>query len=99
MYVLALDLDLHLPSCGSLKAKRAVLRPMIEGCRHRFGADVAEVAHQDMWQRAGVGIAVVAASAGHAEQRMDAIERWIWSGPDYEVSRAERHWLELEAAP
>jgi uncharacterized protein YlxP (DUF503 family) len=96
VYVLALDVELHLPSAGSLKAKRAVLRPLLEGCRRRFGADAAEVEHQDLWQRAGVGIAVVAPSAAHAEDRMAAIERWLWSGPDYEVCRCERHWLEVE---
>jgi uncharacterized protein len=96
MFVLALEVELHLPGCTSLKAKRAVLKPVVEGCRQRFGADVAEIDHQDLWQRAAIGVAVVAGSAAHAAERADAIERWLWSRPGHEVLGCERHWLEVD---
>lgn len=54
----------------------------------------AEVAHQDLWQRAGLGLAAVAASVGHVEDVLDQVERFIWSNPDVEVLGAERHWLD-----
>jgi uncharacterized protein len=47
--VATLELDLHLPAARSLKAKRSVLRPLIEGLRHRYQVAVAEVDHQDLW--------------------------------------------------
>lgn len=96
MHVLALEVEVHLPACTSLKAKRAVLRPVVEGCRHRFGLAVAEVDHQDLWQRATIGVAVVAASGGQAAERIDAVERWIWSRTDLEVIRSDRHWLDVD---
>ena len=51
--------ELHLPTCHSLKEKRAVIKPILEGCRRRFQVAVAEVGYQDKWQRAALGVAVV----------------------------------------
>jgi len=30
-----LEVDLHIPAARSLKSKRAVLKPLLEGLRHR----------------------------------------------------------------
>lgn len=80
-----MQFDLHLPHVHSLKEKRAVLKPIIEGARRRYQVAVAEVDFQDKWQRAGIGLAVVAASAGHAEEVLQAVERFVWSFPEVEV--------------
>jgi uncharacterized protein YlxP (DUF503 family) len=75
-----------------LKEKRAVLKPIVEGLRHRFSLSVAETDFQDKWQRAEIGVAVVSATAGHAQEVVDSVERWVWSRPDIEVSRFETEW-------
>jgi uncharacterized protein YlxP (DUF503 family) len=54
----------------------------------------AEVDHQDLWQRAGLGLAAVAANVGHVDEVLDQVERFIWSNPDVEVLGAERRWLD-----
>lgn len=92
MHVGVAWVELHFPQSRSLKEKRAVLRPIVEGIRHRFHLSVAEVAYQDKWQRAAIGVAVVAESHGHASDVMDSVERWVWSRPDIEVSRFEVEW-------
>ena len=94
MFVLALDLDLHLPECRSLKAKRAVVRPVTDGLRARFRVAVAEVGEQDRWQRARIGVAVVGATEGHVRDVMDEVERFVWSRPDLDVLSADRTWLD-----
>ena len=94
MFVLALDVDLHLPDCRSLKAKRAVVRPIVDGARHRFRVAVAEVEFQDQWQRARLGVATVAATAHHATDVMDEVERFIWAQPGIDVLAIDRSWLE-----
>jgi len=94
VHVLALDLDLHLPECRSLKAKRAVLRPLTDGLRARFRVAVAEVGEQDRWQRARVGVAAVGASAGHVADIMDEVERFVWTQAGIDVLSADRTWLE-----
>lgn len=86
-------LELHIPTSRSLKEKRAVLRPIVEGLRHRFQISVAEVGYQDKWQRALIGMAVVSDSYSHAGEVVDSVERWVWSKPDVEVTRFEREWV------
>ena len=51
--------DFHLPSCRGLKEKRAFLRPLKARLRGEFEISAAEVAHQDLLQRAALGIAAV----------------------------------------
>jgi uncharacterized protein YlxP (DUF503 family) len=92
MHVAVARVELHIPQSRSLKEKRAVLRPIVEGIRHRFHLSVAEVAYQDKWQRAAIGLAVVAGSHAHAEEVVDSVERWIWSRPDIEVSSFDVEW-------
>src|SRR5439155_350184 len=63
---------------GSLKAKRHVLKGLKERVRARFEVSVAEVDHQDVWQRATLAVAYVSADARHANEvvskAMDFIE-------------------------
>ena len=65
--------DLHLPACHSLKEKRAVITPILDGSRHRYSVAAAEVDHHDKWQRAALGMATVAATPGHATDVLDAV--------------------------
>lgn len=94
MHVLALAIDLHLPDCRSLKAKRSVLRPILEGARARFPVAAAETDWQDTWQRAQLGFAAVSSSARVVQEIVDDVERFVWSAPDVEVTDVRRHWLE-----
>lgn len=71
-----------------------MLRPVLDGLRHRHPVAVAEVAHQGQWQRASVGMAAVSSSPGHAEELIDAAERFVWSFPDLEVLGSVRRWME-----
>ena len=89
-----MGIELHIPEARSLKAKRASVKPITEGLRSRFRVAVAEVAHQDTWQRTALGVAVVGASAGHVEDVLDEVERFVWSRPDVEVLSMERRWLD-----
>ena len=89
---------LHIPHSRSLKQKRAAVRPVVEGLRHRFSLSVAEIGHQDKWQRATIGLAVVSDSPGHVAEVVDAVERWVWSRPEVEVSGFERRLTEFDDA-
>ncbi len=93
MHVAVVQCELHIPTSRSLKEKRAVLRPIVEGLRHRFQISVAEVGYQDKWQRAVIGMAVVSDSYSHAVEVVDNIERWVWSKPGLEVTRFETEWV------
>ena len=71
-----------------------MVKPIVEGLRKKYAVAVAEVDHQDLWQRAAVGAAVVASSAQHAEDVLDEVERFVWSRPDIHVLEVTRSWLE-----
>ena len=59
MIVGLLHLDLHLPGVRSLKGKRHILRSLEARLRNRFNVAIAEVEHQDLWQRARLAIVSV----------------------------------------
>ena len=96
MHVAALFIEVHIPAADSLKAKRSVVRHLVEAARQRYGVSASEVSHHDLWQRAGLGFCVVAPSSAHAEQLLDRVERFVVSHPQIEVISIKRHWLETD---
>lgn len=96
MHAAALCFDLHVPESRSLKAKRAAIRPIVDGLRNRFKVSVAEVDHQDQWQRAAIAVALVSGSAAHLREQIDAVERFVAYARDIELLDTETAWLEVE---
>jgi uncharacterized protein len=94
VHAAAVCFDLHVPESRSLKTKRAALRPIVEGLRHRFRVSVAEVDHHDQWQRAAIAVALVAESDGRLRQLMESVERFVAGAADVELLDAETAWLE-----
>ena len=76
-FVAVVRIDLHFPDAGSLKAKRSELNAVKAGLHQRFGAAVAEVEHQDTWQRSTLLASVCAGSEGRVDGHVDAIGRWL----------------------
>ena len=72
MYVGMARISLTLAGAHSLKEKRMVLRRVVDRLA-KFNVAVAEVAHQDVWQRAGLGMVTISSSAVHAEQQLAAV--------------------------
>ena len=96
MFVGAVRFDLRLPQVHSLKEKRAVIRPILDGARNRYRVSSAEVGANDVWQRAVLGMSAVGATVGHVEEVLDEVERFVWSFPEVEVVRADRMWADDE---
>jgi uncharacterized protein YlxP (DUF503 family) len=70
MPVGVLQIDLHLPHSHSLKEKRMALRSIRDRLRKRFNVSVAELDHQDLWQRAAIGVASIGPDAGYLEEQL-----------------------------
>ena len=85
MRAAALRVELHLPTVQSLKAKRGVLRPVIEGIKRLGSYSVAEVDHQDHWQRATIGVAVVARDGAGLLMQISKLRRYLESSVEIEV--------------
>jgi len=87
-----LSVELFLPDAQSLKDKRMVLRQVKDRLK-KFNVSVAEVEHQQLWQRAGLGI--VSISNGHdlVDKSLDAVLEEIERVQPGVVTRAQREWL------
>ena len=68
-----LTLEIYIPDSHSLKDKRQVLRSLKERLRARFNVAVAELDHNDTWQRAQIGIVSLSNDAAHLEQSLQAV--------------------------
>src|SRR5436190_7399146 len=77
MFVGIVRIELHLPAAASLKEKRSVVRALKERIRHRVQAAVAEVDHQDLWQRAALGVAVVSGERRQVSEMLDAVRQIV----------------------
>jgi uncharacterized protein YlxP (DUF503 family) len=73
-----LSVELFIPHAQSLKDKRMVVRAVKDRLK-KFNVAVAEVEHQEVWQRAGLGIVTVSNGRAHVDevlaQSLDEIER------------------------
>ncbi len=63
-----LTLEIHLPYAHSLKEKRMVVQRLKDRLRRKFNVAVAELDHQDLWQRAVLGVASISSSEANLRQ-------------------------------
>jgi uncharacterized protein YlxP (DUF503 family) len=75
--VLISEVQLYLSEAQSLK--RAVISSLKERLHNRFNVSVAEVEHNDLWQRSTLALAVVSNAGNHADQVIDKSVRFIES--------------------
>ena len=78
-------IDLKVLHSQSLKNKRSVIKRIIARITRRFNASVAEVADQNLWQRATLGVALVGNNAVLLEKQLRAIAASIEDGFEVEI--------------
>jgi len=81
--------ELHLPDVGSLKGKRHALKGLKEKLRQRFELSVAEVDHQDLWQRATLALAYVSGDSRHANEVISKAVDFIEDNLDGYITNVE----------
>jgi uncharacterized protein YlxP (DUF503 family) len=98
-FVVLMRVHLHFPDVGSLKGKRAELNRVKAHLRERCGASVAEVAHQDMWQRSTLAVALTGGSPRRCEEAADGVRRMLDARfPDgVRVEQRVASWNDLES--
>ncbi|MBF0552293.1 MAG: DUF503 domain-containing protein [Deltaproteobacteria bacterium] len=60
MFVGVARVSLLIPGNSSLKGKRKVIKSLLDRLRSRFNVSAAEVGDNDLWQRALIGVSLVA---------------------------------------
>jgi uncharacterized protein YlxP (DUF503 family) len=96
MYVGIARLGVVIGESHSLKEKRMVLRRIKDRVRERLGVIVNEVGHQDSWQSAELGCAVVSADAHRAASLIDDVVRVAMSAGGTEIASIERQMVRFE---
>lgn len=77
MFIGCLQVELLIPDSTSLKEKRMVLNSIKQRLRNKFNISIAEIDHQNLWQRATLGIAMVSNGNQHVSQALDKILGFI----------------------
>jgi len=85
MFVAALRIELRIREAHSLKEKRHVVKSLTSQLARRFGVAVAEVDHQDLWNRATLGVAAVAPQASQLDRILHTVERHVRDRSDVEL--------------
>ena len=75
MFVGILRLTFHIPHAQSLKDKRSVVRRFQDRVRAKFSVSIAEVAAQDLLQKAVFGVSVVSGEASVCDSVLASVAR------------------------
>jgi uncharacterized protein len=73
MYIAYAKITLRLINVHSLKQKRQILRSLMGKLRQRFNLAMAEVEHNDQWQLAGLGMAMISNDRRHVESQLNKV--------------------------
>ena len=91
-----LTAELLFPGAGSLKDKRRRLTGLTARIRASFPVSVAEVAHQELWQRGTIGLALVTTNARLAQSMLDRITDGIGRDGEVELLSRRIEWFHPE---
>ena len=96
MLVTVVLLELHIEYAHSLKEKRMVVKSLRDRLRHQFGILAAEVALQDVHERARLGLSFVTSERPTAESLLEKIRDFVESSTDAVVSGWTTEILEFD---
>lgn len=85
MLVALCRFDLRIPVAQSLKQKRHVVKTLTASLRQKFNVAVAEVDHQDLWQRTAIAVSSVAEEAYHLKRVMHEVEKHVDGWREVEI--------------
>ena len=69
--------EVKLPRLGQGMESGTIVRGLKDRIRERVHAAVAEVDHQDLWQRAALGVAVVSGESHQVTEMLASVRRLV----------------------
>ncbi len=94
VHAAVMRVEFLIPVSRSLKEKRRVLKPLLTSLGRTFPVAVAEVDHQNVWQRAAVAVAFVAGDAPQLERLIDAVRTFFDEHVEIDVLDVHLSYLE-----
>ncbi|MFY3793361.1 DUF503 domain-containing protein [Ureibacillus sp. MALMAid1270] len=87
------EVEFMIQTAHSLKEKRAVLQRMISRTKQKFNVSIAEIDHQNVWQRTKLGIVAVSSSKDSAEREINNALHFLQSYPAWDQLDVWREYL------
>lgn len=94
MHVAAVTVELRIRDMHSLKEKRRVVKSIIADIGKSHPVAIAEVDHQDLWQRSTLGIAAISTSPGQVDRMLRSINNDLDARDDVELLGVTTSYLE-----
>lgn len=69
MIIGTLQVKLFIPESNSLKRKRYILKGIFDSIKSRYNVSCAELDHNDLWQSAVFGIAII----GNSRKKLNSV--------------------------
>ena len=89
-----LTMELRLEESHSLKEKRHLVQSLKDRLRHKFNVSVAEIGHQDTWQRSTLAAVTVASDHTIAGKVLQSVEDEAASLAGSALVSANGEWIE-----
>lgn len=87
------EVEFIIQTAHSLKEKRAVLQRMITRTKQKFNVSIAEIDHQNVWQRTKLALVAVSSSKEAAELEINHALHYLESNPSWEQLNVWRDYL------
>jgi uncharacterized protein YlxP (DUF503 family) len=87
--------DLHLPGCRGLKEKRMIVKSLKTRIRTEFQVSAAEVADQELLQRARIGVAAVGGEQPPLDALLQRILHFVEENLDGEVLQYRNEFIHV----
>ncbi|WP_096199402.1 DUF503 domain-containing protein [Bacillus sp. FJAT-45350] len=85
--------ELLIYDANSLKEKRSVLKSIITKLKQRYNVSVAEINHQNVWQRSEIAIVTVSTDKAVAEKELQRALALIDGVTELERTVTNYEWL------
>jgi uncharacterized protein YlxP (DUF503 family) len=82
--------QLHLSGVDSLKAKRSIVKSLVERLRSRFNVSAAEVGHNDSKLSAVIAISIVSNQQQYIDTQLDKIINFMRNDGRFYLGTIER---------
>lgn len=84
--IVVAECSFFIPMASSLKDKRSVVKSMIERVKNQYNVSIAEMEHQNLWQRTTLVVVAVASSNERADKEVRRAIRLLESNPEWEMT-------------
>jgi len=89
MFVGVCTLELYIFHAYSLKDKRQVIKSIIDRLKSRYNISIAEVGHNDVWNKSEIGISCVSNSKSQINEVFNKIVDFIDNDERVDITNIE----------